>query len=242
MPKQEEQKQTQPLTTKPKKKSKKAPSTQKFLDFAEIREDTVIMKDGTLRAIIMVSSINFALKSEEEQNAIIAGYVNFLNTISFPVQIVIQSRKLDIDGYIERLQTFQQNQKNELLKMQIAEYIDYIQELIEIGNIMTKKFYIVIPYNPLSDKQKGFFQRFLELFKAAKYIRISERRFQQRKKELVQRVNHVIDSLASIGLKAVVLDTQGIIELLYNTYNPDVSKRQKLYDLSQLQIEDFNIS
>lgn len=224
------------LTTKPKKNAK-APSTQKFVEISEIKEDTVILKDGTLRAIILVSSINFSLKSEDEQNAIIAAYVNFLNVIDFPLQILIQSRKLDIDGYILRLKNKEKEQTNELLKIQTADYIEYIQQLVELGNIMTKRFYIVIPYNPTSDKQKNFFKRFLELFKTAQFITLSQDRFQKRKKELIQRVDHVMESLGSIGLKSVLLDTQSLIELYYNTYNPDVSQKQKLTDLNKLNIE-----
>ena len=236
-PKPENQKK-QSLTTKPKKKVH-AQSSQRHIPISEIREDTVIMKDGTLRAILLVSSINFALKSEDEQNAIIAAYVNFLNTIDFPIQILIQSRKIDVDGYIERLKKREKEQTNELLKIQIREYIMYIQELIEIGNIMTKRFYVVISYNPLSDKQKGFFKRFVELFRAAKIVSLGQKRFQQRKKDLMQRVEHVMSSLASIGLKSAILDTQSLIELFYNTYNPGVSERQRLSDMGKLNVDEF---
>lgn len=233
-----ENKKKQPLTTKPAKKAR-AQATQRKLKIAEIREDAVIMKDGTLRGVILVSSVNFALKSEDEQNAIIAAYVNFLNTIDFPIQILIQSRKIDIDGYMERLRQREKEQTNELLKIQIREYIMYIQELIEIGNIMTKRFYIVIPYNPLSDKQKGFFRRFIELFRAVKIVTLGQKRFQQRKKDLMQRVDNVMSSLSSIGLKSVLLDTQSLIELFYNTYNPGVSERQKLSDIGKINVEEF---
>ncbi len=225
-----------PLTTKPKKKQK-APSMQKHLEINEIKEDVIVLKDGTLRAILLASSINFSLKSEDEQNAIIAAYVNFLNTLDFPLQILIQSRKLDIEGYINQLKKKEKEQTNELLKIQTADYIEYVQELVELGNIMTKRFYIVVPYNPLSDKQKKFFRRALELFRTAKFITLTQDRFQKRKKDLMQRVEHVMESLASIGLKSVILDTQSLIELMYNTYNPDVSQKQKLNDLNKLQIE-----
>lgn len=238
MAKKDDNKKKQPLTTKPEKKSK-AQSTQKHLQIAEIREDTVIMKDGTLRAVILVSSINFALKSEDEQNAIIAAYVNFLNVIDFPIQILIQSRKIDIDGYIERLKKREKEQTNELLKIQIREYIIYIQELIELGNIMTKRFYVIVSYNPLTDKQRGFFKRFAELFRAAKIVSLGQKRFQQRKRDMMQRVDNVMSSLGSIGLKSVLLDTQSLIELYYNTYNPGVSERQKLNDMGKLNVDEF---
>ena len=132
-------------------------STQQYLDIAEIKENTVIMRDGTLRAVLLISSINFALKSEDEQNAIISAYVSFLNNIDFPLQIVIRSRELNIDGYIETLKQKAKEQTNELLKIQTSEYLQYISELVSISKIMNKRFYIVIPYNPMSDKQKSFF-------------------------------------------------------------------------------------
>lgn len=212
-------------------------TTQQYVDIAEIKEDTVVLKDGTLRAVLLVSSINFALKSEDEQNAIIAAYASFLNSLEYPLQIVVQSRKLDIDQYLERLKELEKSQSNELLKIQTAEYRGYVKELVEIGDIMTKRFYVVIPYNPLSDKKKGFFKRFAELFSPTKVIHLQEERFRKRRRELFQRVNHIIGGLNSIGLNAAVLDTQGLIELYYNTYNPDISKNQKLVDIEKLRVE-----
>ena len=224
-------------TTKPQKGKGKKASTQKYLDISEIKEDTVVMKDGTLRSVLLISSINFALKSESEQNAIIAAYVNFLNTLDFPLQIVIQSRKLNIDGYLEKLKKSEKEQTNELLRMQIHDYREYVEQLIELGEIMTKRFYIVVPYNPLSDKQKKWFRRAIETFKAATIVRLSQDRFLKRKRDLMMRVEHVISSLNSIGLKAVILDTQSLIELYYNSYNLGLSERQKLVDLNQIQVE-----
>jgi type IV secretory pathway VirB4 component len=218
-------------------KKGKYPSAQRSLPIAEIKEDCVVLKDGTLRAVLLVSSINFSLKSEEEQNAIIAAYVNFLNAIDFPLQILIQSRKLNIGAYLGKLEQKEKEQTNELLKLQIAEYRQYISELVELGEIMTKRFFLVIPHNPLSDKQKGWFKRLLEVFKAAGAVRLSQERFAGRRRELMQRADHVMGTLASIGLKAVVVDTQGLIELYYTIYNPGVAERQKLVDLNQLQVE-----
>jgi len=219
-------------------KNKINSSTQQYLDITEIKEDTVIMRDGSLRAVIMVSSINFALKSEDEQNAIISAYVSFLNNIDFPLQIVIQSRELNIEGYMESLKQKEKEQTNELLKVQTTEYIQYIQELISLGKIMSKRFYIVVPYNPLSDKQKSFFKRLLESFKPATLIRMKEEKFLRRRAELIRRVEHIISGLASIGVNTVQLDTQGLIELFYNTYNPKTSANQKLVDIKQLRIAE----
>ncbi len=212
-------------------------STQKYLDIAEIRDDVVIMKDGTMRAVILVSSINFSLKSEDEQNAIISAYVSFLNFLEFPLQIVIQSRRLDIDSYIDRLKKIEKEQTNELLRLQIVEYTNYIKELVEIGDIMTKRFYVVVPYNPLSDKQKSWNQRFLGLFTAAAEVKLSQENFIKRRHSLFQRVEHTLSSLASMGVKCAVLDTPSLIELYYNTYNLDVYSKQKITDLNKIRVD-----
>jgi hypothetical protein len=212
-------------------------STQQFLDIAEIKEDIVVLRDGTMRAILLISSINFALKSEDEQNAIISAYVSFLNNIDFPLQIVIQSRELNIDSYLESLRQKAKEQTNELLKMQTNEYIQYIQELIAMSKIMNKRFYVVVPYNPLSDKQKGFMSRFADVLKPATLIKMKEEKFLRRKKDLMHRVDNVVSGLTSIGLNAVQLDTQGLIELYYNSYNPVTSANQKLVNVDQLRVQ-----
>ncbi len=213
-------------------------STEKFLDIAEVKEDTVIMRDGTLRAVILVSSINFALKSEDEQNAIISAYVSFLNNIDFPLQIVIQSRELNIENYIKSLKQKEKEQTNELLKMQTGEYVQYIQELISMSKIMNKRFYVVLNYNPMSDKQKGFFSRFFDVFKPATLIKMKSNIFQRRKIELIRRVDNITAGLGSIGLQSVQLDTQSLLELYYNTYNPATSINQKLVDVNQLRVSE----
>ena len=212
--------------------------TQQYLDIAEFREDTVIMRDGTLRAVLLVASINFALKSEDEQNAIISAYVGFLNNIDFPLQIVIQSRELNIDNYLAFLKQKEKEQTNELLKMQTAEYLQYVSELISLGKIMNKKFYMVVSYNPSSDKQKGFFAKLLESLRPASLIKMKEERFLKRRSELTRRVENIIGGLASMGMNAVPLDTQSLIELFYNTYNPETSANQKLVDIKELRLAE----
>ncbi|OGY41782.1 MAG: hypothetical protein A2Y82_02835, partial [Candidatus Buchananbacteria bacterium RBG_13_36_9] len=203
------------------------PSTRKYLSISEIRDNTVILKDGTLRAVVLCSSLNFALKSEEEQNALIYGYIEFLNSMDHPLQIIVQSRKLDIEGYIRRLQEAQRTQTNELLKIQIISYIDYINELIEIGEIMTKRFFIVIPYNPMGDKSKSFWQRFKELFVSGQFIKMKKEKFLEYQEALNLRISNILSGLKGMGLEAVLLDTQSLIELYYNTYNPQTSQNQK---------------
>lgn len=217
--------------------NKATPSTQKHLQIGEIKDDIVIMKDGTLRSVLLVSSINFALKSEDEQNAIISAYVSFLNSLDTPVQILIQSRKLDLEQYLNFLQEAERKQTNDLLKMQMAEYRQYINELVELGNIMTKRFYVIVPYSPFNTKKLGFFQRLNDVVTPTSAVTISQRTFLLRQKELFVIVDRVMSGLTSMGLKAVVLDTQALIELFYNTYNPSVARNEKMEDINKLMIE-----
>lgn len=218
-------------------KKAKNPSTQRYLDINEIKENAVILKDGTLRAVILVSSINFALKAEIEQNAIVSGYMELINSFEYPVQVVVQSRKLNMDHYLSRLSVLQREQKNELLKNQMQSYSDFIRQLVEIGEIMTKKFYMVIPYSPYAAKQKNFFIKLKEAFTPGDVINISRKNFDNYKNDLYLRVNQVIGSLNSLGLNAVALDTQSLIELYYNAYNPMTAATQPLEDINKLRIE-----
>ncbi len=227
-----------PATETNPKATSSTPSTQKYLDIAEFRNDVVIMKDGTLRGVLMVSSMNFFLKSDDEQNAIIQGYRQFLNAIDFPMQILVQSRRFDISKYITRLDEMEKKQVNDLLKLQIADYRQFISELVEMGNIMDKKFFVIVPYDPLSDGKRGFFHQMKEVFTAAGDIRLKQDAFLKRKHVLEQRLNTVASGLRSMGLSAQMLDTQALVELFYIAYNPDTSPHQKMTDLEQLQVEE----
>lgn len=212
-------------------------STQEHLNIAEIRDDIVVMKDGTMRAVIMVSSINFSLKSEDGQNAVIDAYVRFLNNLNFPLQIVIQSRELDIDNYLEYLKVKEKEQTNRLLKVQTADYIEYIQELTSLGKIMNKRFFVVVPYSALSDKRKGFFSLLGEALKPATILRLKEKTFRNYQEMLDRRVDSVIGGLESMGVATSRLDTQSLIELYYKTYNPESSRNQNLPDLDKIRVE-----
>lgn len=212
-------------------------STQKYLDIAEIRDGVVILQDGSLRAVLLVSSVNFALKSEEEQNATIESYISFLNYLEHPLQIVIQSRKLNIDKYLNDLTQKEKAQTNELLRLQTAEYRQFVKELVELGEIMSKKFYLAVPYTPGADKRKNFFERLSGIFSPLAAIRLNEKKFQELKQELDKRMETIMSGVTGLGLNAVVLDTQALIELFYNTYNPEVAEQQKLVDVGGLQIE-----
>lgn len=212
-------------------------STQEYLDIAEIRDDTVVLKSGTLRGVLLVSSINFALKSEEEQEAVIQGYITFLNSLDFPTQIVVQSRRLNIDNYIAELKQKEHDQTNELLRMQTAEYRRYIQELVSLGEIMAKRFYMIVPYEPAQDQKKGFMYRLTEIFTPATVIKLNEEKFQEYKLALDRRMDTVMSGLLSFGISSAQLDTQSLIELFYNTYNPAVSNNQKLQEVGKLQVD-----
>jgi hypothetical protein len=225
------------MTKKTKGKKSSNASTQQYLDILEIKDDTVVKKDGTLRAVLSVSSINFSLKSEDEQNAIISAYVGFLNNISTPIQIVVQSRDLRIDNYLEYLKEREKEQTNRLLKIQTADYIEYIKELVSIGKIMSKKFFVIVPYSPFSDKRKGFFSQLSEAFKPASIIRLKDAKFARYKENLSRRVESISSALMSLGVDVKQLNTQELIELYYNTYNPETSKNQPLVDINDIQIE-----
>ncbi|MDP2631145.1 MAG: TraC family protein [Candidatus Uhrbacteria bacterium] len=228
----------QTMQSKKLAKAKPGPPTQRFLDIAEIREDAVILKDGTLRAVIMVSSINFALKSVDEQQAMIQSYMQFLNGLEYPIQIVVQSRKMDIDSYIAELNKQEAEIPNELLKVQIRDYRSFIQELVELGEIMQKRFYVVVPYDPATDKTKNFFSKLSEAISPASVVKLSQKNFKERKQSLQQRVGIIQGGLTGMGLKNAVLDTQGLIELYYTVYNPDVYDQQPMKDVNKLKVEE----
>lgn len=211
-------------------------STQRYLKIADIKKDTVIMKDGTLRGILMVSSINFALKSEDEQEAIISGYVSFLNNLDFPIQVVVQSRELNIANYLQSMRKKANEQTNELLKNQTLQYVDYVGQLVSLGKIMNKHFYIIVPYNPISDKRKGFWQSLIEAFRPIDVINLKEERFIHLKKQLTERIDSVTNGLSSMGLNVALLDTQGLIELFYNAYNQETAANQPLDSVEKINI------
>ncbi len=210
---------------------KTAVDTQQFLPFADVREGIVIMKDGSFRAVGMVSAINFALKSEKEQNAIVYQYQNFLNSLSSPIEIVMQSKRLDLTAYLKQLKTFEDKEVNELLRMQIADYRAFVEKLITVANIMDKRFYVVIPFN-----SAGFKPSPGSITGASKGpIKITETQFRVAQQELNQRLGTVTSGLNGIGLQVATLNTQQLVELLYGTFNPDEAETQKLDEVENLQ-------
>lgn len=215
-------------------------ATQLHLRIAEIRDDAVVLKNGGLRAVLKVSSMNFNLKSEEEQNAIIYSYQSFLNSLEFPVQIVIRSRKLDLDVYIEKLKGIAEKQTNTLLQRQTKEYIEYIQRLIEYADIMEKEFYVVIPQDPGRTVGQNFVEKFWGRMHPEDSIGAIIKRhqeFDQLKKNLNQRATTITSGLENCGLKVSQLPTAELVALFYQIYNPITARNEKVDDPAKTNIQ-----
>lgn len=212
-------------------------STQRYVDVEEIRDGVIVLKNGSLRSVLLVSSLNFDLKSAEEQDAIILQYQNFLNSLDFPIQVVVSSRRFDIRPYIELLKDKENHQKNELLRMQISEYQNFIKNLAEVSNIMSKLFYVIVPFSPVEDKEKGLFHSLTTLFNPAGAIVERREFFETYKNQLWQRVDHVSFGLSQTGLKIAPLNTEEIIELLYNSYNPSLFTTRLTKNIEAIDLE-----
>lgn len=196
-------------------------ATQQTLHIKRIEDGIVELNDGGLRSALIVSSTNFALKSGPEQEALLGAYASFLNTLGFPIQIVVQSRILNLNSYIKKLQDAANNQDNPLLKQQTISYAEFIDELIAGRNIMTKSFYVVIPFN------KDEFPGAKKLFGGNLLARAREM--------LLDRTAIVSQGLAGVGLLNAQLDTQEMVELYYRTLNGEVAHREKIYNLGDFQ-------
>lgn len=221
------------------KKRRTKHSAQQYLDIAEIRDGVVILRDGTFRAVLMASSLNFALKSEEEQDAIIYGYQDFLNSLSFPVQVLVTSRQIDLKPYLKELDEREEAQGSELMKIQLQEYREYIKELVKVSNVMTKNFYIIIPFAAQQAKEEGTFSKLMKGMRVRGGLgAFTESEFDRYKDQLWQRVDQVSANLRNLGVRLVPLNTQEIIELFYMLYNPDTARNQRLPLIEDLDIED----
>ncbi len=197
---------------------------QNFIPIKDIREDVVILKSGGYRGVLMCSSINFELKSSDEQKAIIGGFQTFLNTLDFPVQIVMQSRKIDIQPYLALLSQKEKDQQTELLRMQLREYMLFIKTLTENTNIMTKSFYIVVPYASEGTTEiKHMFANLLDHNKNDKTNEgktATEVAFEEARVQLRQRMGLVASSISATGVRAVALKTEELVELFFRSFNP----------------------
>ena len=210
-------------------KSKSAAAAQEFLPIDAIRDGIVVLKGGQgYRVILMVSSLNFALKSEEEQDALVFQYENFLNALDFPLQFVIQSRRLNIRPYLDALAERGKEESNELLKVQIGEYAEFVKSFVEMTSIVSKTFFAAVPLTPsVAERRGGIFKGLAALFtgggKPAPAAGDGE--FAQWKSQLLQRVDAVASGLKRLGLRVQPLDTEELVELFYGLYNPSESSR-----------------
>ncbi len=194
-----------------------AKATQSFVPVKEVRNGVVILKEGGYRGILMCSSVNFSLKSENEQKAIIGGFQTFLNTLDFSVEIVVHSRKMDIRPYLARLQERAGEQKTELMRLQLREYMAFIRNFIEGSDIMTKLFYVVVPYSPGIASSVRPDLPFMP--SQQKHANTGEGAFEEHRVQLEQRMALAASSLQACGVRAVQLGTEEIIELLYRSFN-----------------------
>ena len=211
-------------------------ATQEFIPIKEIRDGAVVLKDGSLRMILMASTLNFALKSEDEQGAIVMQYQNFLNSLDFPIQFFIESRKLDIGNYIKTLEDAKAEQTNELLKIQTKEYIDFIKNFVKSTNIMSKTFYVVVAYNPVSSAvssiKKNPFGAIMKIFRGGKKNDSGKDvSFEESRLQLQQRADVVRQGLRSAGIRAVSLNTEELIELFYKLFNPGEIEKNSVQEL-----------
>jgi hypothetical protein len=216
-------------------------STQNTLQIAEIRDGIVIMNDGSYRCVVMVKSINFDLMSPQEREAVEFSYQGFLNSLYFDIQIFVRSQKVDITPYINRLDKIRSEHDNMLLALLMEDYIGYVADIAQHTNIMDKKFYVVIPFNPVPDlkqigaQSKNFFSGLAGLFSSKEqHVTINEADLEKAKDELRNRVQAVLAGLQQCGVQGLPLDTQELIELYYDTYNPDTATRQQLKNFDDL--------
>jgi len=215
----------------------KGASTQKYVDVEEIRDGVIVLKNGSLRTVLMASSVNFDLKSTEEQDAIIAQYQNFLNSLDFPLQILITSRRFNIDPYLDFLKDKENQQTNDLLRFQISEYQKFIKNLTEVSNIMSKFFYIIVPFSPVETKKGGLFGKLSAMFNPKQVITDKRGAFETYKNQLWQRVDYIIEALGGTDVRLVPLKTEEAIELLYNTYNPSLYASTIIKDVEKIELK-----
>lgn len=199
----------------------KTQASQDFVPIQEIRDGVLILKDGSYRAIVMASSINFALKSQDEQTSIIYQFQNFLNSLNFSVQICIQSRKLDIKPYLTLLESREKEQENDLMRLQVKQYMEFIRALTENTNIMTKSFFVVIPYAAtVISNQKANFTSFFKKKTDDQNKADKETSFEENRGQLEQRVAVVEEGLTRCGIRVIELGTEEMVELFYRSFNP----------------------
>lgn len=216
--------------------SDSASSTQAHLKIAGIEEGVVILHDGSLAVVLQTTPINFGLKNELEQNAIIAKYQGFLNSLDFPIQIVVRSKRLDLEPYLLDLEQRVTSQTNELLQIQSEDYISFMRNLVQVANIMSKSYYVVISYKRVdaSTAKTGLFAAFSHKSTGPT---ITRSQFNHLRDELNARANTAASGLSQMGLGVSALDTQQLIELFYAAYNPDISATERLAEMDVIGAE-----
>ena len=216
------------------KKQKGPITTQNSLLFSEMRENMIVMNDGSFRAVVECESINFDLMSSREREGIEYSYQNFLNSLYFPVQVLVRSRRVDIGPYLDRLAAIRRGQDNMLLNVLIDDYMNFIDILAQEANIMDKSFYIVVPYYPTGDlnvikqQAKGLFDSFFSGKKETTVTRVDQVTYEKAKDEIKNRIDSVMSGLFQMGVKSSQLNTKQLGELFYSSYNPDVAPQQPL--------------
>jgi hypothetical protein len=215
---------------------KRKNSSLSFVEVAEVKDSVIVLREKQMRAVIAVSSANFALKSSEEQDMIIGQFQGLLNSLSFPVQILVQSRKLDLSPYIDKLKQLEDKQMNDLLRIKMQEYIEYIREMLNEVNIMNKEFYVIIGYEPVS-LSDSLFGRFFRSLNPTSVFKLKQEEFLRNRKKLMSRVDEIKGKLGSLDLQCEILNTEQIIALLYNSYNPDSIESIRLRDVSSIDVE-----
>ncbi|MFA5888728.1 MAG: hypothetical protein WCW47_00905 [Candidatus Paceibacterota bacterium] len=196
-------------------------ATQEFVPIKEVRDGILVLKDGSMRGVVLASSLNFSLKSDDERNAILMQFQNFLNSLDFPVQISIESRRLDIRPYIALLEERYKEQVNDLMKIQTQEYIGFVKKFTEDNNIMTKSFFVIVSYDPalISIKGSGL-GRLLKKKTTAEELENKRVSFDENRTQLEQRVSVVEQGLSQCGIRVIRLKTEEVIELFYKIFNP----------------------
>jgi hypothetical protein len=197
-------------------------ATQEFVPIDDVRDGIVILKSGGMRGILMASSVNFSLKSEEERQAILLQFQDFLNSLDFSVQIIVQSRRLDIRPYIALLENRHKEQTNDLMKIQIEQYIAFIRSFTESTNIMTKNFFIVVPYDAAIISTKT---GLLDNLRGNKSKETKEEDFEERRNQLEQRMGVVEQGLVRSGVRVAKLGTDEVVELFYKIFNPGETEK-----------------
>jgi len=219
------------------KKQKEFLSSQSLVPIDQVREGIAVLKNGALLSVLNVSGINFELKSESEQNDIINTWNNFLNNLGFSLQVLVQSRKINISNYINGLREKTQKETNELLKIQIEDYLEFIQNFVDLYSVIRKNFYVIVSYEPIVTERTSFVKKIGESFKSMlNFTRpaftismpLTEEDFNKYQKQLLIRQNNVINGLARIGLASAPLTTDELIKLFYNLYNPETFEKQKV--------------